>query len=102
MAINNTVLQTTPSAIHTSVGPTAVVVIYLCNTSVNDQNVDVYAVPTGETAGTDNQIYRQLPIKPGDTYVIDMEKILLDSGDTIFATATTGSSITATVSYTGI
>ncbi len=102
MAISNTVLSTTSSAIYTSTGNSVVSVMYFCNTSATAKNIDVFLIPSGGTAGTTTQIYKSVQIAGNDTFVVDMEKLVLANGDTIEATASLNSSVTATVSYVGI
>jgi hypothetical protein len=102
MAISNTVLSTTSSAIYTSTGNSVVSVMYFCNTSATAKNIDVYLIPSGGTAGATTQIYKSVQIAGNDTFVVDMEKLVLANGDTIEATASLNSSVTATVSYVGI
>jgi hypothetical protein len=59
-------------------------------------------VPNGGTVANSTQIYKNVQIASGDTFVVDMEKLVLANGDTIQATASTDNVITATVSYVGI
>jgi hypothetical protein len=102
MAILNTRLETTDqTTVFQSVGQQAITVIYLCNTSVGNVAVNMYAVNSGDSsAGSiDNQIYSQLEILPNDTYVIDTEKLVLDNNDEIEVGANVPGAITVTVSY---
>jgi hypothetical protein len=45
-------------------------------------------------------IYREIQLAAADTYVVDMEKLVLSNGDYIRANA--GATVSATVSYVGI
>ena len=90
---------TTPSAVYTSSGTTAVTAMYLCNYSAGTVNVSVYVVPSAGTAGNTNIIYQNITIAAGDTYVIDTERLVLDNGETIQASADAGSAVNVTVSY---
>ena len=102
MAITNTVLTTSVANIHVSAGNTIVSTMYFCNLNGSAQSFNLYAVPSGSIADVGNQIYKSVLIQPNDTYIIDMEKLALGSGDTIRANASVNSAITATVSYLGI
>lgn len=99
MAISNTVLTTSPTAIYTSSGSTVVTLLYFCNTSGASKTVNVYLVPNGGSATASTQVYKDYSITSSDTLVVDKEKIILSNGDAIYANASAGSSITTTVGY---
>lgn len=90
---------TTPSAMYTSSGTTAITAIYLCNYSGSTVTVSVYVVPAAGTAGNTNIIYKDLAIAAADTYVIDNERIILDNNETIQVSADAGSSVNVVTSY---
>jgi hypothetical protein len=102
MSIANTQLTTSTAAIYTSSGNSVVSVMYFCNTDSTARSFSLYAVPSAGTAGTTNQIYKNVLLQPSDTYVVDMEKLVLANGDTIQAVASANSAIAATVSYVSI
>ena len=103
MAITNTLLDINPQEIYHSYGETAVTTIYLCNTSGNTVIVDLHACKSNVAADSSNLIYYQLAIAAGDTYVIDTEKIILETDDTLQATADTGNAaVVATTISIGI
>lgn len=102
MALAQAQLGTTVTTIYTSSGDSATTVIFFCNTSATAETIDVYAVPSGGTAGVTNQIIDTLTINSGDTYIMNIEKLVLSNGDSIEASATTGSVVTSTVSYVSI
>jgi hypothetical protein len=82
---------------------TAITCMIFCNYSAADTTLNVWAVPnSGGTsvgsAGNANQILTQLTISAYDTFVMDMEKLILSNYDTIVAQAGTGTSISATIS----
>ena len=85
---------------------TAVTTIHLCNITASDANVNVYVLPDdGSTAGPteNNKIYNNLLVQAEDTYIIDTEKLILNSGDKIFIeTPDSAASIVATVSTIGL
>ena len=85
---------------------TAVTSIHLCNITSTDATVNIYLLPDdGSTAGPteSNKIYNALTIQATDTYVIDTEKMILTSGDKIFAESPdSAGSIVATISTIGL
>jgi hypothetical protein len=99
MAVSNTVLTTSPSAVYTSSGNTVVTLLYFCNTSGGTRTVNVYVVPSGGSATSSTQIYKNVSITASDTLIIDSEKIILENGDKIFADADSNTSVTTTVGY---
>jgi hypothetical protein len=102
MALAQAQLGTSVTTVYTSTGDSATTCIFFCNTNGTSETIDVYAVPSGDTAGITNQIIDTLTINSGDTYIMNVEKLVLSNGDSIQAVATTGSVVTCTVSYVGI
>lgn len=105
MAISNTVLTTIPANIYVSSGNTVVSVMYFCNTDGSARNLNLYAIPAasaGFAANANVQIYKDVQIASGDTFVVDMEKLVLQNGDQLRASTSSNISIMATVSYVGI
>lgn len=103
MSIQNTLLSTVIANVYVSSGNSAITTVYMCNTSGTAANFYLYAVPSGAPAINANvTIYQNVLLQSGDTYVIDSEKLILGSGDTLRANASANVSITTTVSYIGI
>ena len=103
MAISNYVLTTVPGNIYTSSGNTVVSVMYFNNNDTSGTTLNLWAMPSDATvANVDYQIYNGILIASGDTYVVDMEKLVLGNGDRLMANASANSAITSTVSYVGI
>jgi len=105
MAINNVRLTTTdPTVVFQAVGQQAVTVMYICNTTANDVNVNVFCIDSSDStgAGETNMIYSQLSITGNDTYVIDLEKIILNNSDSIEVEPSVANSITVTTSTIAI
>jgi hypothetical protein len=100
MALINTTLTGTISNIYVSSQNSVVSVAYFCNQDGLAKTLNVYAVPNGSSADTTTQIYKNIEIAGNDTFVVDMEKIVLANGDTLQANAT--GNIVATISYVGI
>jgi len=104
MAIQSTSLTLGQSNIYVSSGNTVVSVMYFCNQNASAANLNVWVVGAGSVAGgssaTANLIYREVQIAAADTFVVDLEKLVLASGDYIRANA--GGTVGATISYVGI
>lgn len=103
MAITNTRITTatSPTTVFTAVGQQAITVMYICNTDGSQPaNVSVYCIDNSTSSGAseDNCIYSDLSILQGDTYVMDLEKLILDNGDMIDVESNAGNVITVTVS----
>ena len=100
MAISSTSLTLDTSNIYVSSGNSVVSVMYFCNHGATAANLNVWATGAGSTFGSANLIYREIQLAAADTYVVDMEKLVLASGD--YIRANTGGTVSATVSYVGI
>ena len=104
MAITNfQVTANTSTAAFTASADTAVTVIYVTNKSASDGNVNIYLVPTGDTVGENFKIYNNLLIPAQDTYIVDTEKLILESGDKIYIEAPdSAAQFNATISTIGL
>ena len=80
----------------------ATTTIYFCNRSDTATTFNLYAVPTGQTAGNSTVVYSNKLLAPNDTYIADLEKIFLGIGDSLQANANVANAIVATTSYIGI
>ena len=104
MAIQSTSLTLGQSNIYVSSGNTVVSVMYFCNQNSSAANLNVWVVGNGSVAGgtssAANLIYREVQIAAADTFVVDLEKLVLSNGDYIRANA--GGTLTSTISYVGI
>ena len=98
MAIQNTALVTTAGNIYVSNNNSVITTIHLCNYTGTPVQASVYAVPAGQTAGTNNVIYGNVSISAYNTLIIYQEKFVLGAGDAIAASASASNSVTATVS----
>ena len=110
MAISNSLLGSTPTAIVTGAsGGTAVTTVFFCNNSADTATIDVFIAQSGESAkegtGGDsttdaNIILKEISINAKDTYILDTEKIILGSGDKVWAQAADSSGqVVATASF---
>jgi hypothetical protein len=104
MAITNfQVAATTGSAAFTASADTAVTVIYITNKTDNDGTVDVYVTPNGASVSANHLVYTQLSVKARDTYIIDTEKMILETGAKIYVVAPdSAAQFNATISTIGL
>jgi len=102
MSITNSTLTTVATAIYTSTGSTATTVMYFHNLNGSAQTFNLYVVPSGQTLSNVHKIYGAKSIASGDTYIIDLEKILMDNGDQLFANASANTAIVTTLSYVSV
>ena len=104
MAITNfQVATTTGSAAFTATADTAVTVIYITNKSNADGTVDVYVAPNGASVSANHLVYSQLTVKARDTYIIDTEKMILETGAKIYIAAPdSAAQFNATISTIGL
>jgi hypothetical protein len=52
--------------------------------------------------GAGQLLYQDVSVTQGDTYVIDTEKLILDSGDYLVANCSANTSVVTTISSIGI
>ena len=104
MAIEITEIQDSATTVYTSTGNSAVTFASFCNISGSSDTLDVYVVPDTDTADDTNIVIKQLSVNTADTHQLYLggEKLLLEDGDTLQATAGTAGAFTAVVSYTSI
>jgi hypothetical protein len=101
MAILNTrLLTSSPTTVFQADGQQAITVVYICNTSSNAASVNVYAVNNDDSTATsdDNMILSELSITANDTYIMSLEKLILDNLDQIVMEANIPDVVTVTVS----
>ena len=102
MAIANATILNTETTLFTATGNTAVTCIYFLNTDSVARTINVHIKPLGEALAAENQIYDAVNIPAGDTFVIDLEKLILENTDEITALASVTSVVVATISTIGI
>lgn len=99
MAITNTTINISNTTIYTAASESAITTIFFCNKSAgNNATLDVFAVPSGGSATSSTQILKSLSIPATETFVFDLEKLVLSTGDTIQAAASINNAVVATVS----
>ena len=65
----------------------AVTTIHLCNVTSTDATLNIYLLKSdgSTTVPTENnKLYNTLTIKATDTYIVDTEKLILETGDAIW------------------
>lgn len=104
MSIHSTALGTTVGNIYVATGTqgNVVSVSYFCNRNGSSTTFSLYLVPAGFTANANNIIYSNKTLTSNDTYILELEKMILSRGDMLQAVANTGNAIVATVSALGI
>lgn len=108
MAIINSSMtySVTAEPILTANSNVAVTTMYLCNKSASMLTCNIFLVPNGVATISETIIYRNLRIAGGDTYILENERILLNTGDSIQGNVgvdnLTDNLLIATVSYTNI
>ena len=104
MAITNyQVVTNYDNAAFTASAETAVTVIYITNKTDGDGTVDIYVVPNGGSVGEPFKVYTQLTIPARDTYILDTEKMILESGAKIWIAAPdSAAQFNATISTIGL
>ena len=81
----NITVQNTNTLAYESTGETGITTLMICNHTDTSTTavVNVFVVPSADNAGVANQILKNLSIVAGDTFVMDMEKLVLSDGDSI-------------------
>jgi len=104
MAITNfQVGANTSTAAFTASADTAVTVMYITNKSASDGNVNIYVVPQADSVSENFKIYNNLLIRVNDTYIIENEKLILETGDKIYIEAPdSAAQFNATISTIGL
>lgn len=106
MAIYNSEILTSNTQLASGSGVRAITTVIVCN--VNEYNpstptvglahLSLYAVPSGSSIGNPQLIVNKLPIPAGETVTFDQEKMVLDSGDELYAVSDIATTLVATVS----
>jgi len=101
MAIYNTEILGSNTELRSGSGNRAITTIIICNTTSGELPLTIHAVENNAggagTISTATQIVHSLVVPPGDTVSFDQEKMVLSTGDAIWAVST-GTGLSATVS----
>ena len=100
MAIRNVQLASaTTTQVFLAAAQHAVTTMLFCNTDTAiDTTIDVYVVPYGSNANATTQIMKGVPLPAGETFVLDTERLILETNDAIYAQAADDLIVTATIS----
>lgn len=91
--------DTNPTDVFVSVGENGITTLMICNhTTSSDAVVDAWVIPSGGTRGNANQILKSLTISATDTFVMDMEKLILSNGDSIVVKSSLSDVVNAVIS----
>ena len=103
MITNVQIESTSTTRVFLSSGESAITTVFFCNTSdVDDTTIDVYIVPAAGVYGASTQVMSNLALPAGETFVFDLEKLILENAASIWAIATIDKVVTATVSSVSI
>lgn len=103
MSITNSFLTTTAANVLAATDNLVVTTVYVSNYSTtSNATFSLFAVPDGGTANSRSIIYSNVTITAGDTYIINQEKIVLDTNDSLRANANIANVCSITISYTNI
>jgi hypothetical protein len=91
-------IGTSATTVYTSSGESAISCMFFMNENASARTLDIHVVQNGASAATTNKIVKTITIDPADTYVINLEKLVLSNGDTVQCVASADSSIMPTVS----
>jgi hypothetical protein len=101
MAIYNTPITASNTLLRSGTGNRAITTIIVCNTTGGDLPLTIHAVENNTgSAGTISMstiIVSSLNVPAGDTVSFDQEKMVLTTGDDVWAVST-GTGLSATVS----
>lgn len=101
MAINSANIGNSNTTVYTSSGNNAVTCMWVCNVDnppVTSADLTVHFVKQGDPITNTNMVVNALPVPAGETVVFDAEKIILDNGDRIVASASAAGLLTFTIS----
>lgn len=91
-------IGTSATTVYTSSGTTAITCMFFMNDNASARTLSLHVVQSGGSVSSTNQIVKSINIDPADSYVINLEKLVLSNGDTVQCLASVGSSIFPTVS----
>jgi hypothetical protein len=104
MAITSSNVTTTASNVYVSAGGThAAMTFYFTNYSLStDVTFTLHAVGNGYTANNFNMLYNNVVVQAGDTYVMDSERLFLETDDALVVKANANNVISCTLTYTDV
>ena len=103
MALTCTAINATNTTLYTSSGNNAITTLIVSNVNpysastptVGQSTLNLFIVPGGGTPNYSNLIVSALPLPAGETFTFDNEKIIMSNGDTLVATSSAPSGVSA-------
>ena len=103
MALTCNAINASNTTLYTSSGNNAITTLIVSNVNtynpatptIGQSNLNLFIVPGGGTPNLTNLIVSALPLPAGETFTFDNEKIIMSNGDTLVATASAPSGISA-------
>lgn len=104
MALTSSIVSAgTGTQIFLSSGDQALTTIMFCNTDpYTDTTLTVHAVGNGNIVTTATMVLNAISIPATETFIMDTEKLILANQDALYAVASVGNIIAATVSSVSI
>lgn len=104
MSITTVAITNSVSNAYVSGGNTAITWLAITNYTANTVTANVYAVPAGNSANTQNLILTNLELTGYETYQLynAAEKVVLGNNDSIQAVANATSHLNVVTSYTSV
>jgi hypothetical protein len=104
MSITTAAIGNSVSNVYVSGGNTAITWLVINNYTANTVTANVYAVPAGNSANTQNLILTNLELTGYETYQLynAAEKLLLGNNDSIQIVANSAAKLNAVTSYTTV
>ena len=104
MSITTAAIGNSVSNVYVSGGNTAITWLVINNSTANTVTANVYAVPAGNSANTQNLILTNLELTGYETYQLynAAEKLLLGNNDSIQIVANSAAKLNAVTSYTTV
>jgi hypothetical protein len=107
MAIANTTINLTDTLILTVPADKsyAITTILVCNTAVDDgtglsdTGFDMHVIPNGQTKTDTNLVINNVRVAAEDTFTFNVERIVLEQGDSVVFVGRTPTNLSATISY---
>jgi len=101
MAIETILVNTSDTALYTSISDSAITMMSLCNYGAAQISATMHIVKSGDTPGVHNLLIKDIIIPPSDTYISyhGGEKIILEDGDYVSAIVNVTNSVTSIVSF---
>jgi len=100
MALSQHQLTVSVETVYLSTGISAVTGLYLVNLSASAVTVSVYLVRDSDSASATNTVYANYPVDADETVVLFSERVLLEAGDRLQASASADSAVSATCVFT--